>query len=61
MCYVEAENALYKELWHACAGPVVTVPREGEHVFYFPQGHIEQVTFLSLATISFRLNLFHFD
>ncbi|XP_042501854.1 auxin response factor 2A-like [Macadamia integrifolia] len=37
------EDALYTELWHACAGPLVTVPREGERVFYFPQGHIEQV------------------
>ncbi|KAG6653819.1 hypothetical protein CIPAW_05G102300 [Carya illinoinensis] len=37
------EDALYKELWHACAGPLVTVPRQGELVFYFPQGHIEQV------------------
>ncbi|KAG2706465.1 hypothetical protein I3843_05G093000 [Carya illinoinensis] len=36
------EDALYKELWHACAGPLVTVPRQGELVFYFPQGHIEQ-------------------
>ncbi|KAA8540625.1 hypothetical protein F0562_024456 [Nyssa sinensis] len=40
---VDPEIALYTELWHACAGPLVTVPREGEHVFYFPQGHIEQV------------------
>ncbi|PON97460.1 Auxin response factor [Trema orientale] len=39
----EADVAVYKELWHACAGPLVTVPREGERVFYFPQGHIEQV------------------
>lgn len=37
------EDALYKELWHACAGPLVTVPRQGQLVFYFPQGHIEQV------------------
>lgn len=35
--------ALYTELWRACAGPLVTVPREHELVFYFPQGHIEQV------------------
>lgn len=34
---------LYEELWHACAGPLVTVPRVGERVFYFPQGHMEQV------------------
>ncbi|KAM5571544.1 auxin response factor 2 [Rosa sericea] len=39
----DAETALFTELWHACAGPLVTVPREGERVFYFPQGHIEQV------------------
>ncbi|KAH9705626.1 auxin response factor 2 [Citrus sinensis] len=39
----DPEMALYTELWHACAGPLVTVPREGERVYYFPQGHIEQV------------------
>lgn len=40
---VDPETALYNELWHACAGPLVTVPRENQLVFYFPQGHIEQV------------------
>ncbi|KAJ8550875.1 hypothetical protein K7X08_000245 [Anisodus acutangulus] len=40
---VDAEKALYTELWRACAGPLVTVPREGGLVFYFPKGHIEQV------------------
>ncbi|OIV97014.1 hypothetical protein TanjilG_03588 [Lupinus angustifolius] len=40
---IDAEAALYRELWYACAGPLVTVPRERELVFYFPQGHIEQV------------------
>ncbi|XP_075480731.1 auxin response factor 2A-like [Primulina tabacum] len=39
----DAEMALYTELWKACAGPLVTVPRKNELVFYFPQGHIEQV------------------
>nr|QDX18293.1 auxin response factor 2-like isoform X2 [Cymbidium sinense] len=39
----EAEDSLYNELWHACAGPLVSVPRMGERVFYSPQGHIEQV------------------
>ncbi|KAI4301338.1 hypothetical protein L6164_034626 [Bauhinia variegata] len=34
---------LYDELWRACAGPSVYVPRAGEKVFYFPQGHLEQV------------------
>lgn len=47
MIFSEAEAALYRELWHACAGPLVTVPREGELVFYFPQGHIEQVTLIN--------------
>ncbi|GMH00401.1 hypothetical protein Nepgr_002240 [Nepenthes gracilis] len=34
---------LYGELWRACAGPLVDVPRPGERVFYFPQGHMEQL------------------
>ncbi|KAG8368922.1 hypothetical protein BUALT_Bualt15G0096800 [Buddleja alternifolia] len=38
-----SNEALYKELWHACAGPLVTVPCEGERVYYFPQGHMEQL------------------
>ncbi|KAL8208911.1 hypothetical protein R6Q57_008323 [Mikania cordata] len=36
-------DGIYKELWHACAGPLVNVPREGERVYYFPQGHMEQL------------------
>lgn len=43
LCLADSETALYTELWHACAGPLVTVPRERELVYYFPQGHIEQV------------------
>ncbi|EPS64438.1 hypothetical protein M569_10340, partial [Genlisea aurea] len=31
------------ELWHACAGPLVTLPQLGSLVYYFPQGHSEQV------------------
>lgn len=38
----EKDN-LYMQLWHACAGPLVNVPTVGDKVFYFPQGHIEQV------------------
>ncbi|XP_010912181.1 auxin response factor 11 isoform X2 [Elaeis guineensis] len=37
------EEGLYEELWRACAGPLVEVPRGGERVFYFPQGHMEQL------------------
>ncbi|KAG2410715.1 Auxin response factor [Vigna angularis] len=50
----DAETALYRELWHACAGPLVTVPREGERVFYFPQGHIEQVVQMRRYSAEFR-------
>ncbi|XP_034568379.1 auxin response factor 23 isoform X2 [Setaria viridis] len=38
-----AEDGMYTELWNLCAGPLVTVPRVGDKVYYFPQGHIEQV------------------
>ncbi|CAA0818576.1 Auxin response factor 5 [Striga hermonthica] len=31
------------ELWHACAGPLVSLPQVGGLVYYFPQGHSEQV------------------
>ncbi|KAK6940907.1 B3 DNA binding domain, partial [Dillenia turbinata] len=34
---------VYYELWHACAGPLIKVPQVGDTVFYFPQGHMEQV------------------
>ncbi|KAL6128548.1 hypothetical protein ACLB2K_071903 [Fragaria x ananassa] len=36
-------SALYTELWKLCAGPLVDVPRIRERVFYFPQGHMEQL------------------
>ena len=41
----EGEDELYEQLWKACAGPLVDVPRAGQRVFYFPQGHMEQVSF----------------
>ncbi|CAN8292346.1 unnamed protein product [Cochlearia groenlandica] len=31
------------ELWHACAGPLVSLPQVGSVVYYFSQGHSEQV------------------
>ncbi|GMY19875.1 auxin response factor 18 [Fagus crenata] len=34
---------LYTELWKLCAGPLVDVPKHGEKVFYYPQGHMEQL------------------
>ncbi|XWS76490.1 hypothetical protein CRYUN_Cryun01aG0180900 [Craigia yunnanensis] len=37
------KDDLYINLWQACACPSVYVPRAGEKVLYFPQGHMEQV------------------
>ncbi|XAR61276.1 hypothetical protein NMG60_11034924 [Bertholletia excelsa] len=37
------EEDLYSQLWHACAGHLLNVPHSGDMVFYFPQGHIEQL------------------
>ncbi|KAJ0025665.1 hypothetical protein Pint_09121 [Pistacia integerrima] len=38
-----ARKAINSELWHACAGPLVSLPQLGSLVYYFPQGHSEQV------------------
>nr|XP_043631345.1 auxin response factor 8-like [Erigeron canadensis] len=41
---IEGEKkCLNSELWHACAGPLVSLPMVGSRVVYFPQGHSEQV------------------
>ncbi|KAL2938875.1 Auxin response factor 6 [Bienertia sinuspersici] len=37
------KKVLNSELWHACAGPLVSLPPVGSRVVYFPQGHSEQV------------------
>ncbi|KAF9624070.1 hypothetical protein IFM89_007768 [Coptis chinensis] len=37
------KRCLNSELWHACAGPLVSLPTVGTRVVYFPQGHSEQV------------------
>ncbi|KAF8107732.1 hypothetical protein N665_0117s0004 [Sinapis alba] len=36
-------NYLYDQLWKLCAGPLFNLPKSGEKVYYFPQGHIEQL------------------
>uniref|UniRef100_A0A7N0TUU5 Auxin response factor n=2 Tax=Kalanchoe fedtschenkoi TaxID=63787 RepID=A0A7N0TUU5_KALFE len=36
-------RCLNSQLWHACAGPLVSLPTAGSRVVYFPQGHSEQV------------------
>ncbi|EPS58500.1 hypothetical protein M569_16314, partial [Genlisea aurea] len=39
----DEKKCLNSELWHACAGPLVSLPQIGSRVVYFPQGHSEQV------------------
>ncbi|KAF8400172.1 hypothetical protein HHK36_013468 [Tetracentron sinense] len=36
-------KSMNPELWHVCAGPLVSLPPVGSLVVYFPQGHSEQV------------------
>jgi hypothetical protein len=38
------KRVLNSELWHACAGPLVSLPAVGSRAVYFPQGHSEQVS-----------------
>ncbi|KAL2473662.1 auxin response factor 3-like [Forsythia ovata] len=37
-------SAVCMELWHACAGPLISLPRKGSAVVYFPQGHLERIS-----------------
>ncbi|XP_041990876.1 auxin response factor 4-like isoform X2 [Salvia splendens] len=41
-CEESAPPSIYVELWHACAGPLTSLPKKGNVVVYFPQGHMEQ-------------------
>ncbi|EEF43383.1 hypothetical protein RCOM_1311830 [Ricinus communis] len=50
---------LYTELWKACAGPLVDVPKDGERVFYFPQGHMEQLEASTNQELNQRVPLFN--
>jgi hypothetical protein len=45
------KKCLNSELWHACAGPLVSLPTAGSRVVYFPQGHSEQVFFFFSLSI----------
>jgi auxin response factor len=37
---VEGDAAVCGELWHACAGAGVALPRRGRAVVYLPQAHL---------------------
>ncbi|EXC24693.1 hypothetical protein L484_003135 [Morus notabilis] len=50
---------LYPELWKVCAGPLVDVPRVKERVYYFPQGHMEQLEASTNQELNQRIPLFN--
>ncbi|XP_010448630.1 PREDICTED: auxin response factor 9 isoform X1 [Camelina sativa] len=51
-------EGLYDELWKLCAGPLVDVPQAGERVYYFPQGHMEQLEASTQQDLNTRKPLF---
>ncbi|KAB2037784.1 hypothetical protein ES319_D03G101400v1 [Gossypium barbadense] len=50
---------LYMELWKLCAGPLVEAPRARERVYYFPQGHMEQLEASTNQELNQRIPLFN--
>lgn len=40
---VGAVGSVCLELWHACAGPRISLPKKGTLVVYLPQGHLEHL------------------
>ncbi|KAG0454553.1 hypothetical protein HPP92_023845 [Vanilla planifolia] len=38
---VASARGVCLELWHACAGPRISLPKKGSLVVYLPQGHLE--------------------
>nr|QGJ03868.1 ARF3.2 [Eucommia ulmoides] len=48
-----SSSSLCLELWHACAGPMISLPKKGSSVVYLPQGHLEHVS--DLPAVAFRL------
>ncbi|KAG0490048.1 hypothetical protein HPP92_006911 [Vanilla planifolia] len=48
------KKVLNSELWHACAGPLVSLPQPGSLVYYFPQGHSEQVSAITRKTAAYQ-------
>ncbi|KAM7279914.1 hypothetical protein ACFE04_007048 [Oxalis oulophora] len=42
--YSYSSSSSYLELWHACAGPLASLPKKGNSIVYFPQGHLEQIS-----------------
>ncbi|KAE9618083.1 putative transcription factor ARF family [Lupinus albus] len=58
VCDDDDDNMLYEQLWKTCAGPHVDVPHVGQRVFYFPQGHMEQLEASTNQELNQRIPLF---
>ncbi|XP_021754396.1 auxin response factor 9-like isoform X1 [Chenopodium quinoa] len=54
-------DVLYPELWRACAGPLVEIPRVNERVYYFPQGHMEQLEASTNEELNQRIHMFNLN
>ncbi|XP_020581740.1 LOW QUALITY PROTEIN: auxin response factor 11-like [Phalaenopsis equestris] len=52
------DDELYEELWRACAGPLLEIPRVGDRVYYFPQGHMEQLEASTNQELDQKIPLF---
>ncbi|EEF52695.1 auxin response factor 5 [Ricinus communis] len=48
-------KTINSELWYACAGPLVSLPQVGSLVYYFPQGHSEQVAVSTKRTATSQI------
>ncbi|XP_073279437.1 auxin response factor 3-like isoform X1 [Primulina huaijiensis] len=50
--------AVCMDLWHACAGPLSSLPKKGSAVVYFPQGHLEHHHELPAVTYDLPSHVF---
>ncbi|KAL3519835.1 hypothetical protein ACH5RR_017984 [Cinchona calisaya] len=59
MSPTSAPESVCMELWHACAGPLISLPKKGSVVVYLPQGHLEQLSYqLSLSSADLPPHVF---
>ncbi|KZV52806.1 auxin response factor 3 [Dorcoceras hygrometricum] len=50
--------AVSMDLWHACAGPLSSLPKKGSAAVYFPQGHLEHHRKLPAVTCDLPSHVF---
>ncbi|PON60648.1 Auxin response factor [Trema orientale] len=53
-----SSSSVCLELWHACAGPLISLPKKGSVVVYLPQGHLEQLSDFPTALCDLPPHLF---